>query len=414
MVSIYFCKTDMRTLSDIHQNSLRGFGAGLALRCGSYALVLLMADCLGGRSLSAQSFQAQVSGVVIDSTGAVIPGVQIHAIDQQKGTDTVAVSDQKGTYLFPSLLPSAYTIMCEAKGYKQYRQEGIVLEVEQKLQLDILLPVGTVQETIVVNAANNGLDTGDASVGQVVTTQQIEELPMDVRDPFGLVALMPGAVLGPDFGNGGGGNIGRNFFKSNFNVGGGKSGSQAIMIDGAANTTADVSRAIINPPVDAVQEFKIQAISYDARFGRTSGAVINMLTKSGSNSIHGAVYDFERDSAFDATNYFATGNTTTYHRRQAGAVVGFPILRDRWFGFLDTEILSQGLPQTNLGTVPTLAQRQGDFSSTYYQGGTVMTPTLVTIYDPSTYSSVTGKRTQFMGCDGAHPNVICLAKSPPR
>jgi hypothetical protein len=411
--SAHYILRDMRTFSDIRKTSRRGFDAIHPLCCGFYIVIALTICCFGGRSLSAQSFQAQVTGVVKDPAGAIVPGAEVHAIDQQKGTDTVATTDQSGAFLFPSLLPSAYTITCDVKGYKQYRQVGIVLEVEQKLQLDVVLAVGGVQETVTVNAVTNGLESSDASIGQVVTGQEIDELPLDVRDPFGLVALMPGVVLGSSFGNGGGGDVGRNFFKSNFNVGGGKSGSQAIMIDGAPDTTADVSRAIINPPVDAIQEFKIQATSYDARFGRTSGAVINMLTKSGSNTVHGALYDYEQNSAFDAPYYFTTGDLPSYSRRQAGGVVGFPILHDRWFAFLDAEVLRQAIPDPQLATVPTAAQRQGDFSSTYYVGGTVTTPTLVTISDPSTYSAATGKRTQFMGCDGAHPNVICLAKLSP-
>jgi hypothetical protein len=127
--------------------------------------------------------------------------------------------------------------------------------------------------------------------------------------------------------------------------------------------------------VDAVQEFKVQAISYDAQFGRTSGGVINVLGKSGTNAVHGTVYDFERDSSTDASNYFATGAIPDYHRRQVGGVVGFPLLRDRWFMFGDYEALRQQIPVTTVSSVPTAAQRGGDFSSTYYQASATSAPT---------------------------------------
>ena len=212
-----------------------------------------------------------------------------------------------------------------------------------------------------VTAAAEALQTSNASVGQVVNTRTIEGLPLNVRDPLALIGLTPGVTFGANFGNGGGQELGRNFFKSDFNVGGGRSGSQELLLDGAANTTPDINRGVINPPVDSVQEFKVQANSYDAEFGRTSGGVINVITKSGTNEFHGLVYDFERHSYIEANNWFNNASgipNPSFKRHQFGANFGGPIVKNKTFFFADYEGLRQGFPLTFVTTVPTLLQRQ--------------------------------------------------------
>ena len=187
-------------------------------------------------------------------------------------------------------------------------------------------------EQITITAAPPPLETETATLGQVVTTRSIENLPLNIRDPLALVALTPGVILGSNFGNGGGNDVGRNFFKSDFNVGGGRSGSQEILIDGAPDTTPDINRGVINPPVDSVQEFKVQAQSFDAQFGRTSGGIVNVITKSGANDYHGVVYDFERHSVLDANNWFNNRSgrpLPSFQRHQFGGNVGGPILKQQ-------------------------------------------------------------------------------------
>ena len=220
----------------------------------------------------------------------------------------------------------------------------------------------------------------------MVTTRSILALPLNIRDPFALVGLTPGVTFGANFGNGGGKDVGRNFFKSDFNVGGGRSGSQEILLDGAPNTTPDINRGIINPPVDSVQEFKVQANSYDAEFGRTSGGVVNMVTKSGSNDYHGVAYDFERHSNLDANDFFnnrAGRPLTSFQRHQFGGDVGGPILKNKWFLFGDYEGLRQGYPNSVISTVPTPLQRQGNFSQTFAAQWR-----LITVYDPDTLTTL--------------------------
>ena len=231
-----------------------------------------------------------------------------------------------------------------------------------------------------------------------MTTRSIENLPLNVRDPLALVGLTPGVTFGGNFGNAGGTDVGRGFYKSDFNVGGGRSGFQEVLIDGAPDTTGDRGLSVVQPPVDSVQEFKVQANSYDAQFGRTSGGVVNLVTKAGTKDLHGVAYGFERHSIFDANNFFNNRSGValpSFQRHQFGANVGGPVIKNKWFFFGDYEGLRQGYPQTRISTVPTALQRTGNFSQTFASNGQ-----LIQIYDPLstvTLSNGTRQRTPFAG-----------------
>ena len=346
-----------------------------------FTAVLVLALSALPASAFGQAFEAQITGTVRDQSGAVVPNAKLTATNLNTRTPYTTVSNQSGIYRFLRLPPAEYQVTCALPGFKRFEQTSITLQVAQVLELDIELQPGELSEQITVTAAPPALETETATLGQVVTTRSIVGLPLNIRDPLALVALTPGVILGPNFGNGGGTDVGRNFFKSDFNVGGGRSGSQEILLDGAPDTTPDVNRGVVNPPVDSVQEFKVQAQSYDAQFGRTSGGVINVITKSGGNEYHGVAYDFERHSVLDANNWFNNANGTplpSFKRHQFGGNVGGPILKSKWFGFGDYEGLRQGFPQTRLSTVPTALQRSGDFSQTVTGSGA-----LIRIYDPA-------------------------------
>lgn len=331
--------------------------------------------------LSAQTFQASVTGIVRDPSGAVVPNVHVIATEIATGTKYTAVTNEAGIYRFPALPPAQYNLSAALQGFKTFEQGPITLQVQQALELNITLEPGQVSERVTVTAAPPPLETESATVGQVVTTRSILSLPLNIRDPIALIGLTPGVTFGPNFGNGGGNDVGRNFFKSDFNVGGGRSGSQEILIDGSPNTTPDINRGIINPPVDSVQEFKVQANSYDAQFGRTSGGVLNIVTKPGTNDYHGVAYDFERHSIWDGNNFFNNRSgrpSPSFARHQFGADLGGPIRKNKWFAFGDYEGLRQGYPSSVISTVPTALQGQGNFSRTIASNGQ-----LITIYDPS-------------------------------
>jgi hypothetical protein len=346
---------------------------------GTLASIMILAAVAVG--LHGQSFEAQITGMVKDQSGAVIPKAELTATNLRTRTAYTAVSNEEGIYRFPTLPPSEYEVSCTVNGFRQFQQKSITLQVAQVLELNIELQPGNVSEQVTVTGAPPPLETASATLGQVVTTRSIAGLPLNIRDPLALVALTPGVILGPNFGNGGGNDVGRNFFKSDFNVGGGRSGSQEILMDGAPDTTPDINRGVVNPPVDSVQEFKVQAQSFDAQFGRTSGGVVNVITKSGTSEYHGLAYDFERHSVLDANNWFNNANKQalpSFQRHQFGGNLGGPILKSKWFAYGDYEGLRQAYPQTTLSTVPTALQRSGDFSQTFTSAGA-----LIGIYDPS-------------------------------
>src|SRR5579884_716259 len=349
-------------------------------------------------SLRAQTFQAAVTGVVHDRSGAVVPNVQVTATEIATGTRYTALTNEAGVYRLAALPPAQYNFSASLSGFKTFEQGPVTLQVQQTLELNITLEPGQVSERVTVTASAPPLETEDASVGQVVTTRSIVSLPLNIRDPIALIGLTPGVTFGPNFGNGGGNDVGRNFFKSDFNVGGGRSGSQEILIDGSPDTTPDINRGIIDPPVDSVQEFKVQANSYDAQFGRTSGGVLNIVTKPGTNDYHGVAYDFERHSIWDANNFFNNRSgrpNLSFARHQFGADLGGPIRKNKWFAFGDYEGLRQGYPSSVISTVPTALQRQGNFSQTFASNGQ-----LITIYDPATLAVLpdgTRQRSPFQG-----------------
>ena len=192
---------------------------GLKL-CATY----LIAFVLGSLPAVAQTFEAQITGTLKDASGAVIPNAQLTARNIATGTVVTATSNESGIYRFPSLIPAQYTLTCMVPGFKRFEQSNITLQVMQVLEVNISLQPGDAAEQVTVTGAPPPLETATASLGTVVTTRSIQNLPLNIRDPISLIALTPGVVLGSNFGNGGGNDVGRNFFKSDFNVGGGRSG----------------------------------------------------------------------------------------------------------------------------------------------------------------------------------------------
>lgn len=341
-------------------------------------------------AMRAQTFRAQISGIVTDPTGAVVPNATITATNVATNQIRTAESNTRGEYRILGLLPGQYTVQAEAKGFKTFVQGPVAVVVATTLTLNIKLQLGAVSQKVQVSSAPPLLETQSASLGQVITGRSIVSLPLNLRDPIALLGLSSNVVFGPNFGEGNGESAdrGRNFFESDFNVGGGLSGSQAILVDGAPDTTGDTNRGVIDPPVDSVAEFKVQTNSYSAEYGRTTGGVINIITKSGTNKYHGRVYDFERNSVLDANTFFnnrAGLKKPVFIRHQFGGDAGGPIIKNRFFFFGDYEGLRQGFPDTRVSTVPTALQRQGDFSQTYASNGQ-----LITIYDPSTLTTSGG------------------------
>jgi outer membrane receptor protein involved in Fe transport len=324
---------------------------------------------------------AQVSGHITDGSGGAVPGAVVTITNLATGVLRTSVANEEGYYAVPLLPPGQYRVEVQMDGFAPVTRDALALVAEQTARLDFTLKVGDRTEQVTV-AARSVLETDHAGVGTTVTDRSIRELPLNVRDPIGLVSLTPGVVTVGSFGNGGGRDVGRNFFKADFRVGGGRNRGQDVLLDGVSDSTGDRSFLAYIPPVDATQEFKVDVNGFSAEFGRTTGGILSVVTRAGTNSLSGTAYEFHRNSAFDSVDYFTRQRHLTrpdFTRNQVGSVGGGPLARDRTFFFAAYEGLRQDIPLTLISTVPTLAQRRGDFSQTFDAQGR-----LVVIYDPLT------------------------------
>ncbi|MBL8179914.1 MAG: carboxypeptidase regulatory-like domain-containing protein [Bryobacterales bacterium] len=330
----------------------------------------------------AQTITASLEGIVSDPTAAVIVGAKVRVVSAATNAVTALETDTNGRFLAPSLPPGSYQVIVEASGFKKAERTGIALQVNQAARLEIQLELGAATETVSVNSTAPLLEASSAALGQVVSNQSIVNLPLNQRNPFALVFLVPGVV----------GNVGFNFNNANISINGGRPGSNEILADGipsAPPLVNPIQGYSVFPSVDAVQEFKVQTNSYSAEFGRSGGGVINLVFKSGTNQLHGSVFEFLRNSKLDANDFFANSRGVplpSFKRNQFGASAGGPVYLGKWydgrnrtFFHFTYEGLRQGQLQNQLTTVPTSLQWAGDFSQTRNAAAQQ-----VVIYDPAT------------------------------
>jgi Carboxypeptidase regulatory-like domain len=359
----------------------------------AWVLVLFLAASV----LSGQTITASLGGAIKDPTGAVVPNATIHIVNAGTKVATVLTSGSMGQYLAPSLPPGTYDIRVEAAGFKSAQSDGLILDVTQAARLDITLEVGAVTETLEVHSITPLLQTADSSQGLVVDTRNVANLPLNSRITYNLVLLASGVH----------GSVGSGYNSVNISINGGRPGSNEILLDGIPSSPPEVNYVqsfTAFPPVDAVQEFKVQTTGYSAEFGHTGGGIINLIYKSGTNDLHGSLFEFLRNSVLDANNFFSNANGIalgSFKRNQFGGSAGGPVLlpkiyngRNKTFFFFDYEGLRQRSASPATYTVPTALQRIGDFSQTRNAAGA-----LVVIYDPaSTVASGSGfVRTPFSG-----------------
>jgi hypothetical protein len=329
---------------------------------------------------------AVVSGRVTDPSEAVIPSAAIEFTNRSTDVKTVAQANAEGRYISPPLAPGIYDVSCSASGFATARLESIVLEVGQRRTLDFDLKAGSVTESISVNDQAPLLEAEKADRGSVVENQFVLSIPLNTRNPLLLMRLVAGVIPGainP------GDNTASESTTANFHINGSRSNTNEILLDGAANTGTYNNQVSAIPQVDAIQEFKVNTNPYDAEFGRTGGGVVSYSIKSGTNSIHGNLHEFLQNYILDANGFNANKANqprASFRKNQYGFVVGGPAVlpkiyngRNRTFFFVAYEGLRQSSYASFLGTVPTAAERQGDFSHTYDTNGK-----LITIYDPAT------------------------------
>lgn len=345
---------------------------------------------MAGTSL-AQSPHSTITGTVTDAQQARIPGVEVTAVQIETNQKFSTVASEEGVYAIPSLPIGRYEVTASLPGFKTFRRSGIVLEVGQRLRLDIQLQIGEVNTTTVVTGSVSRVQTEDSSLGTTVERERIEDLPLNGRHVFNLVKLVPGVQ--PRFNDRDGFAEVDNQGFSQMSFNGGPIYSNQVFLDGGTNTVPVHNEISVVPMVDAVEEFKVHTNALPAEFGQTSGGVINVVTRGGTNEFHGSLYEFLRNDALDARNAFVTqrdpitGRTKPVLRyNQYGGTAGGPVWipwlykgKDRTFFYVGMEQWNFRTANINRATVPTAAERGGDFSNTRDGQGN-----LIVIYDPDT------------------------------
>lgn len=327
-----------------------------------------------------QTFQASVSGIVSDSTGAVVAHVKVTVNDTDRGVTFTATSNQDGVYLINNLIPSTYRVTAEAAGFQTYQMNSFPLDAKQEAVLNITLQLGSTTQTVEVSSQAQMIDPSNATLGGVVNNKSIVDLPIINRNVLTLMALQPGVQ--PSTQN----NYSSNFFTSaiRYSFNGGLESTSDFQQDGISILNQSDIPGIMGltmlPSVDAVDEMRVQTNSYSASFGRSGGGISTMVTKSGTNALHGTAFDFLRNNALNANNFFSNrsgAKIAPLHENQFGGSLGGPIKKNKtfFFGVFERDINNAGA--FGLFTVPTAAERAGDFSGALNSKGE-----LKTIYNP--------------------------------
>lgn len=323
-----------------------------------FAQVYAVAICLAiwPGSAAGQNIYGSLTGTVTDESGAVIPGVTITASNTGTGLTRTTITNERGGYSITLLPTGQYSVSAELPGFRKELRSGIVLQVDQTGRADFQMKVGQVSEVVEVTAAAPLVASETSSVGNVIDTTKVVELPLNGRDFKDLALLVPNAI--PT------GQGTTHATRGGFNVAGSREVSNNFLLDGVDNNDPTVNLFTLKPSIEIVQEFKVQTNSYTAESGRYSGGQINMTTKSGTNNLHGSLFYFVRDDSLDAKNFFDKPNDPIppFHRDQFGGSLGGPIIRNRTHFFGGYEGVRVTKSETLLASVPNARFLTGDFS----------------------------------------------------
>src|SRR5450755_436531 len=329
-----------------------------------FAGIFWSLGCLFSPLLHGQA-TGSFSGTVSDNSGAVVTGAKVTVTAQATNASREATTDVSGHFLVPSIGVGDYTIKVHAPGFKAAEAKGVRLQVDEHRELDFKLVPASVSTSVDVNATEVAVQTTNPTLGQVITSQQVAELPLNGRDFVQLATLTPGTVqeTNPNsFFNGGADSEVSARGSFSLSVGGSRANSTDWLLDGNDNNELTAGGIAILPSIDAIQEFKVLTYNYSAEFGYRAGPTVLVTTKSGSNQIHGSAFEFFRNTSLDARSFFAA-STEKFNLNQFGGSVGGPIKKDKTFLFADIQNKMQrhGIPFT--GLVPSVAMRNGDFSN---------------------------------------------------
>ncbi|HEX6190663.1 MAG TPA: carboxypeptidase regulatory-like domain-containing protein [Pyrinomonadaceae bacterium] len=312
-------------------------------------------------SAPAQTHRGSVRGTVYDPNRAVVRGAQIKLINRETGDARTTVSDEHGEYVLASVQPALYRLEIAASGFATFPKE-LTLKVNQELRIDAQLEIEGVTHPYYIGVSPDEKKRDSASLGTVIENRQVEGLPLDGRNFYELSLLVPGAMPPAQ---GSAGSVRGDFA---FSVNGAREDSNNFLLDGVYNVDPKLNTFGVRPPVDAIREFENLTSTYDASFGRSAGAQVNVVLKSGSNDFHGSIFEFHRNGALDARNLFAPANEPSpkYIRNQFGFSIGGPIRKDKTFFFGDYEGTRSREGITRVTNVPTLAERNGNFSQSLF------------------------------------------------
>lgn len=347
----------------------------------SYVCLCLLCLCLGANVLNAQAIGGgQIQGIVTDGTGSAVPQATIEAVQTESGLHRTVISDADGGYNLPSLPVGPYTITVKGNGFSTYSQSGIVIQVGNVLRVDVKLQVGGVSQTVQVQAAASMVQTEDQSVSQVIDRQRTVDLPLNGRQATQLILLTPGTANAPatDLATS------KNYPSAvTLSVAGAQATNINYLMDGSDNNDAFTNVNLPFPFPDAIQEFSVQTSGLSPQYGVHPGAVVNIVTRAGSNAFHGTLFEFFRNGDMNAKNHFST-RQDTLKRNQYGGVVGGPIRKDKLFffgGYQGTRTRQQTNAITSF--VPTAQMLAGDFG-TYAGAGCQSGGVTKQLINPST------------------------------
>ncbi|MDE0102841.1 MAG: carboxypeptidase regulatory-like domain-containing protein [Bryobacterales bacterium] len=307
----------------------------------------------------AQQSTGTISGVVTDQQGAVIPGAQVSVLHTSTNTEFSTSSNESGLYVAPGMAVGEYEVTVEADGFRRSVRSGITLQVGQNAAVDVTLEIGQVTEVVEVIGQAPLVDTGGATIGEVIERKRVSDLPLNGRGALALAMLTAGVVSNAGPTNSGFGD--RGIQLSSVSINGSPNSMNAQMLDGNNNILSYVGEVGVPIAVDAVEEFKVQSGTMSSEFGFTAGGAINLVSRSGTNEIHGSVYEFLRNDAMDARNTFARRRLPLRYN-QYGAAVGGPVIKNRTFGFFNWEEYRLRRSSPSILNVPVPEFLQGDFS----------------------------------------------------
>ena len=316
-------------------------------------LLTIFAAC----DVAAQQVTANIRGTVLDASGGVISSATVTAVQTGTGFTRTVTTNAQGNFIFVELPIGQYRLQVEARGFQKFLQEGITLEVNQTAFVGVHLAIGTTAEMVEVKADAPLVDTTATNLGKTVGEREILDLPLDGRNFTQLGLLQPGVVpITPGLAQAGGSLRDGQAYAVN----GQRPESNNFLIDGADNINSVDGGFVLKPPVDAIAEFRILSHTANAEFGRNSGSTTNIITRSGTNSVHGDLWEFVRNDMFDAKSFFAN-SVEPLKRNQFGGTFGSPLKRDKTFFFGYYEGLRNRQGETRVSTVPSIPERGGDF-----------------------------------------------------